>query len=417
LPAAPPQDPHRVVSVPASDTLFRHTVDRHVEAVRQRGATLRAARRSLRQRYPAAELSRQRDCGIRGRSVELWFAFRDGKSQALAPEARWWEGDGLARAAVDGHGRLTATNAVCRRLLDLGPDRSGPIRLRHLMSAELYQELALESKRRPADSAWAGSLPLRLPSGRRLEVEFHARADPARRRFDVALRSLRDRDLANDWMAMGQSAIGTMPTAVRTELVRGGTRRTLGSGERLATSVTDDAWVVLVTAGIIRLYVAMDGHEPTLAYGTRGSLFGTHAMAPSDSFLVGLQSVTPSVVLVLSARRVRELAATHAAFARALSVDAQLQLHQVIRSFTAHAAGNLRQRLAREITVLAELQADDELVPVTEQQLADGVGSIRESIGRTIGDLRRDGCIATTRHGLLVLDKGRLRTLGRAGLD
>ena len=60
---------------------------------------------------------------------------------------------------------------------------------------------------------------------------------------------------------------------------------------------------------------------------------------------------------------------------------------------------------------------NDEFVPVTEQQLADGVGSIRESIGRSIGDLRRDGSIATTRHGLLILDKDRLRNLGSVGMD
>jgi hypothetical protein len=56
-------------------------------------------------------------------------------------------------------------------------------------------------------------------------------------------------------------------------------------------------------------------------------------------------------------------------------------------------------------------------VPVTEQQLADGIGSIRESVGRTIGDLRRDGSVATTRHGLLILDKERLRRVGHVGLD
>jgi CRP/FNR family transcriptional regulator len=207
-----------------------------------------------------------------------------------------------------------------------------------------------------------------------------------------------------------------MPAAFLTELFRSGIRRKLGPGERLATSLRDDAWVVLVTAGIVRLYVAMDGYEPTLAYGNAGLTFGTHAMVPSE-VLLGLQAVTPSVVLQLSARRVEKLAKSNAAFARALSEDVQIHLDEVVRSFAAHAAGNLRQRLAREITLLSDLEADDEFVSVTEQQLADGVGSIRESIGRSIGDLRRDGSIATTRHGLLILDKERLRAVGNVGMD
>jgi len=236
-------------------------------------------------------------------------------------------------------------------------------------------------------------LPLRLPSGRRLDIEFHARRDGTAQRLEVAMRSLPDRDRANDLMALERSALGSMPAAVLRELFRSGIRRKLGSGERLAKSLTDDSWVLLVTAGIVRLYVAMDGYEPTLAYGNAGSLFGTHAMVPSDTVLVGLQSVTPSVVLQLSARHVEDLAKSNAAFARALSEDVQIHLREVVRSFAAHAAGNLRQRLAREITLLSDLGADDGFVSVTEQQLADGVGSIRESIGRSVGELRREAVV------------------------
>ena len=414
--AAPHRDHYRVVSIPGTDTLFRHTVDRHIRSVRERGATLRAARRSLRQRYPDAELSCQGDGAVRGESVELWFAYRDGRTEASPPQAHWWDDRGLARVVV-AKGRLVGANGPCRRLLGLPPGNAGALTLRDLVSPELFQELWLESKRLSATETWDGSLPLRLPSGRRLNIEFHARRDGTAHRFEVAMRSLADRDHANDRIAVAQSALGSMPAAFRTELFRSGIRRKLRSGERLAKSLTDDAWVVLVTAGVMRLYVAMDGYEPTLAYGNAGSLFGTHAMVPSDAYLVGLQSVTPSVVLQLSARRVQELAKSNAAFARALSEDVQIHLREVVRSFAAHAAGNLRQRLAREITLLSDLEADDEFVPVTEQQLADGVGSIRESIGRSIGDLRRDGSIATTRHGLLILDKGRLRIVGSVGMD
>jgi CRP/FNR family transcriptional regulator len=415
--AVPRQDQYHVVSIPGTDSLFRHTVDRHVQSVRGRGATIRAARRSLRQRYPDAELSCQGDGVVRGESVELWFAYRDGRSEANARQAHWWDDRGLARVVVDTTGRLIRPNAACRRLLDLPPGNARALTVSDLVSSALYQELWRESKRLSATETWDGALPLRLPSGRRLDIEFHARRDGTAQRLEVALRSLPDRDRANDFMALERSALGSMSATFLTELFRSGIRRKLGSGERLGKSLRDDSWVVLVTAGIVRLFVAMDGYEPTLAYGSAGSLFGTHTMVPSDAFLVGLQSVTPSVVLQLSARRVEELSKSNAAFARALSEDAQIHLREVVRSFAAHAAGNLRQRLAREITLLSDLEADDQLLSVTEQQLADGVGSIRESIGRSIGDLRRDGSIATTRHGLLILDKERLRTVGSGGMD
>ncbi len=413
---APHQDRYRVVSIPATDRLFRHMVDRHVRSVRQRGASLRAARRSLRQRYPEAELSCQRDGGIRGESVELWFAYRDGRAESYVPHARWWDDRGLARVVVDASGRLNSANEPFRHLLGM-PAGTGAMMLQDLVSGELYQELRSASKQLSPGQDWVGSLSLRLPNGRRRDVEFHARREGIGQRFEVALRSVVDRDRANDWIALERSALGSVPPALLTEVFRSGIRHKLASGERFTNSLTGDAWVVLVTAGIVRLYVAMDGFEPTLAYGNRGALFGTHAMPRSESLLVGLQSVTPSVVLQLSARRVEELARSSPAVARALSDDMRHHLHEVVRSFAARAAGNLRQRLAREIVVLSDLEVDDELLPVTEQQLADGVGSIRESIGRSIKDLRRDGSIATTRHGLLILDKERLRTAGQAGRE
>jgi CRP-like cAMP-binding protein len=65
--------------------------------------------------------------------------------------------------------------------------------------------------------------------------------------------------------------------------------------------------------------------------------------------------------------------------------------------------------LPREILLLAEMEHSLPLVPVTEQQLADGVGSLRESVARAIAGLRRRGWLATTRYGIIVLDAVALR--------
>src|SRR6187200_2635021 len=220
--AAPDQNQYRVVSIPGTDTLFRHTVDRHVRSVRGRGATIRAARRSLRQRYPDAELSCQGDGIVRGESVELWFAYRDGRAEANAPQARWWDERGLARVVVDTSGRLIRPNAACRRLLDMPPGNVGAMTVCDLVSSQLFRELWLESKRLSTTATWDGSLPLRLPSGRRLDIEFHASRDGTAQRFEVALRSVPDRDRANDFIALEQSALGSMSPAFLKELFRGG---------------------------------------------------------------------------------------------------------------------------------------------------------------------------------------------------
>jgi CRP/FNR family transcriptional regulator len=253
--------------------------------------------------------------------------------------------------------------------------------------------------------------------GERMSLEFCAKRDASRRRFHLALRSSADRDDANAREALRQSSLGSLPSAVQREVLADSARRTLAPGERLGAPLTQESWVVLVVSGILRLYVTMDGVEPTIVYGSPGTLLGTHAMVAPEPLLVGLQAITPSVLMHLRAHQIEKLAGSSAAFARAVSNEAQLQLHEVVRAITARSTASLKQRLAREIMLLSDLQPNDQVVAVTEQQLADGVGSIRESIGRTIGDLRREGLIVTTRHGLIVLDKATLRKAGQAGLN
>ena len=73
-----------------------------------------------------------------------------------------------------------------------------------------------------------------------------------------------------------------------------------------------------------------------------------------------------------------------------------------------------------EIRRIWQLQTDDpladySLVPVTEQQLADGLGSIRESVARAIGTFRDRGLVATTRFGVVPLDPDALRAEADSG--
>ena len=264
--ADPDQDRYRVVSILATDTLFRHTVDRHVRSVRGRGATLRAARPSFRQRYPQTSLSCQRDGGIGESGLSRGFAYRDGRAELIAPKASWWDDRGLARVIVDTSGPPIGPNAACRRLLDSPPGSAGAITLRDLVSSELYQELSLESKRRQAGEAWSDpclcvsrqvgawtSSSTCCPTAPGSASRWHCAALP------IATAPTTGRHSGGPHRVHA----GRAPDAALSERhpPRARIRRAV------AESLTDDACVVLVTAAIMRLDVAMDGYEPTLAYG------------------------------------------------------------------------------------------------------------------------------------------------------
>lgn len=66
----------------------------------------------------------------------------------------------------------------------------------------------------------------------------------------------------------------------------------------------------------------------------------------------------------------------------------------------------VRQRVARHLLDLAsERQHGATLfAPISQQQLADAVGSVREVVVRALRDLRTEGSIRTTTRGIAVID-------------
>ena len=88
-----------------------------------------------------------------------------------------------------------------------------------------------------------------------------------------------------------------------------------------------------------------------------------------------------------------------------------MTLRTLVQTYAMRSSADLGQRLAREVLMISELQDDVSLIAVTEQQLADGLGSIRESVARALAGLRNEGLVATTRYGLTALDLEALRAL------
>jgi CRP-like cAMP-binding protein len=163
------------------------------------------------------------------------------------------------------------------------------------------------------------------------------------------------------------------------------------------------------------VYVSLKDQEPTLTYAPAGAFIGTHMLSDDGQrATLGCQAVTPTSVLVLRPDMIARLVRSHRRFARRLAEHAQDLLDEVIWLFAARSAP-LRQRLAAELLRMQDVQPDEDLLSVTEQSLADGIGSIRESVGRSIAEFRRDGSVATTRFGVVVVDRPALELTARAG--
>jgi CRP/FNR family transcriptional regulator, cyclic AMP receptor protein len=230
----------------------------------------------------------------------------------------------------------------------------------------------------------------------------------------VHMRSRATADALDDDHAIEMSSLRFVSVGARQALLRGARRRVLTRGDPLTESMVGDPWSILVTTGIVRLYATIDGVQPTLLYAGRGALLGSHWTPPAthEVWQVAVEAVTPSTVIQLDPVHIGRLLGTAPGFARGVLTEIQAGLWTVASTLAIYVTASLAQRLAREILILNDLHAE-ELIPVTEQQLADGIGSLRESVARSIGEFRERGILATTRFGFVVLDLKGLQQLSR----
>jgi CRP-like cAMP-binding protein len=122
----------------------------------------------------------------------------------------------------------------------------------------------------------------------------------------------------------------------------------------------------------------------------------------------GVEAVTAARVLYLNQERLRALARAEPAVAWALMEQLVAYQRDLIHVLAGTAFGWIRQRVAMHLLNLGTARptpVDEALsAPVTQQALADAVGTTRETVARALGELRAEGAIATQRNGIVLCD-------------
>ena len=91
----------------------------------------------------------------------------------------------------------------------------------------------------------------------------------------------------------------------------------------------------------------------------------------------------------------------------ALAEELNRRLYENLRQTAVNAFGSVRQRVALHVLDLASAQQDPggQLVArVSQQELAEAVGSVREVVARVLRDLRSSGLVATVTEGVHIVD-------------
>ena len=202
-----------------------------------------------------------------------------------------------------------------------------------------------------------------------------------------------------------------LPVDARAALLASATTLEFEAGARIFAD--QDAHVGVVLDGVVRTYlVAGDGRQFTVRYAPHGAMIGRRSDVTGDHTPLLVQALSRCTVLEFSVEALFGLVSSDAVVSMALVRELARRMEDIYDTVAANAFGTLRERIARHLLSLARADRDGRVIAaVTQQQLADSVGTAREVAARVLGGLRADGLIETRRAEIEIRDADRLASL------
>jgi CRP/FNR family transcriptional regulator, cyclic AMP receptor protein len=215
--------------------------------------------------------------------------------------------------------------------------------------------------------------------------------------------------------AIRESFLATLPDdavaalvdgAVRVEAPAGTWIRGPGPGPR--------PQLRLVAQGLIRIVRTVpDGRTITQRYLRRGDVAGIAGpfIAPNTRNTGRGDTLMHSVYYDFKNETWRRIAERDARVAVALLAELGRIAELSMEHMANRALASMRQRVVGQLLDSA-IYADgvDPIAPVTQQQLAEGVGSAREVVARVLHSLREEHLVATRVGSVVLLEPERLRS-------
>ena len=210
--------------------------------------------------------------------------------------------------------------------------------------------------------------------------------------------------------ALARSFLAKLPTELVAKLREEGERADFPAGTTVYRA-GEDPRAALVVRGLIRVYLSSPGaRQVTIRYARPGDVLGIAALVggPANT---SVQTLEPSSVFRISARTLTAAARRDPRVSWAIAEELNRRLYGVLEQTAVNVFGSVRQRVAVHLLDLASDRQRPEgtlVANVSQQELADAAGSVREVVARALRELRVAGIVATAAEGIEILDPARL---------
>lgn len=212
--------------------------------------------------------------------------------------------------------------------------------------------------------------------------------------------------------ALARSFLGRLPPEVVAGLRAAGERADYPSGTTIYRAGSGPR-AMLVVRGLIRVYMTSpEGRQVTVRYARAADVLGIAVLVGGPAN-VSVQALAESSLFRISSRALTGAAHRDARVAWAMAEELNRRLYETLQQTAVNAFGSVRQRVAVHLLDLASAQLHPRgrmVAHVSQPELADAVGSVREVVARVLRDLRVAGIVATSSDSVLILDAARLHS-------
>lgn len=196
----------------------------------------------------------------------------------------------------------------------------------------------------------------------------------------------------------------TLPSDAAEQLLAESIRMSVPAGSVVYHDEEAPRLIVVVT-GLLRVFLrSEEGRQVTVRYARSGDIAGLPLVVGGPAPMT-IQAMMTCSLVALRVDTFRSLTEREPAVAAACAEELTRQLYRALDEISEQTFLSVRQRVARQLLDLVAADADTPLtVRLSQQELADEIGSVREVVTRTLHQLRDEGLIEISRDGIVILD-------------
>jgi CRP/FNR family cyclic AMP-dependent transcriptional regulator len=168
----------------------------------------------------------------------------------------------------------------------------------------------------------------------------------------------------------------------------------------------------LIREGRVQLYrISPEGKKLVIATLGPGALFGEMTLLGQKMHNAFAEAIDDCRIFVMSRADLERLILNEPSVGRRVLETTGKRLRDAEQRLEDMAFKSIPARLASLLLRLSAEQASDEIVGLTHQDLAETVGTYRETATQVLNDMKADGLIEIGRKRIRILDRARLEAL------